>query len=46
MNPRSRLAQQEQWGMNKATNASENGEMVTINGSVNVRDGIKNIRRK
>ena len=35
-------AQQEQRGMDNRTNASEYGGMPTINGSVNVRDGIKN----
>ena len=34
--------QQQQRGMNEATNASQYGETPKINGSVNVRDGIKN----
>ncbi|MGH9926361.1 MAG: hypothetical protein ACRD5B_13390, partial [Nitrososphaeraceae archaeon] len=34
--------QQQQWGMNKTTNASQYGAMPIINGSVNVGDGIKN----
>ncbi|MDW0282172.1 MAG: hypothetical protein QN720_06690, partial [Nitrososphaeraceae archaeon] len=35
-------AQQQQWGINKTTNASHYGAMPKINGSVNVGDGIKN----
>ena len=35
-------AQQQQWGINKTTNSSHYGAMPTINGSVNVGDGIKN----
>ena len=35
-------AQQQQWGINKTTNASHYGAMLKINGSVNVGDGIKN----
>jgi len=34
--------QQQQWGMNKTTNASQYGAMPIINGSVNVGNGIKN----
>jgi len=34
--------QQQQWGMNRTTDASQYGAMPKINGSVNVRDGIKN----
>lgn len=34
--------QQQQWGMNKTTNASQYDAMPIINGSVNVGDGIKN----
>ena len=34
--------QRQQWGMNRTTDASQYGAMPKINGSVNVRDGIKN----
>ena len=34
--------QRQQWGMNRTTDASQYGTMSKINGSVNVRDGIKN----
>ena len=34
--------QQQQWEMNRTTDASQYGAMPKINGSVNVRDGIKN----
>src|SRR5215203_1972840 len=34
--------QRQQWGMNRTTDASQYGTMPKINGSVNVRDGIKN----